>query len=159
MELNTKVIDVYDLIDKHLHISCHVTFWEHKFSNSILNKRRKEKKFFNSMESFPPYSSPIFINVSIDLISNFITLDVGTMISLGDSTMVGPNTTNLPANSFTAPPKSKMFVPCLSKRVRELNSYHCYKVLEPYSFREAHIDPLWQKVMSEELDAFTKTHT
>jgi hypothetical protein len=56
----------YNPISKWLHISRHVTFWEHRF--------------FNSMESFPSSpssSSPIFTNVSFDLLLETIDLDAG----------------------------------------------------------------------------------
>lgn len=92
----------YDIIDKHLCISRHVTFWEYKF--------------FNSMESFPPCSSPIFTNVFVDLFPNSINLDVGTMISPNDFKVVGPNTINSLVDSFATPHKSNLFVPCRSNR-------------------------------------------
>ena len=44
-----------------------------------------------------------------------------------------------------------------------LTDYHCSFALatlyEPYIYREAHINPLWQQAMNEELDALHKNHT
>ena len=50
-----------------------------------------------------------------------------------------------------------------STRVRSIPAhlldYHCYIALAPHTYREASIDPLWQIVMKEELDALSKNHT
>ena len=54
-----------------------------------------------------------------------------------------------------------------STRVRSIPAhlldYHCYTALatlhEPYTYREASTDPLWQIAMKEELDALSKNHT
>ena len=44
-----------------------------------------------------------------------------------------------------------------------LTNYHCSFALatlyEPHIYREAHIDPLWQQAMNEELDALHKRNT
>ena len=44
-----------------------------------------------------------------------------------------------------------------------LLDYHCYIAFstlhEPHTYCEASIDPLWQTVMKEELDALSKNHT
>ena len=44
-----------------------------------------------------------------------------------------------------------------------LTDYHCSFALatlyETHTYREAHIDPLWQQVMNEELDALHKNNT
>ena len=44
-----------------------------------------------------------------------------------------------------------------------LTDYHCSFALatlyEPHTYCEAHIDPLWQQAMNEELDALHKNHT
>jgi len=66
----------------------------------------------------------------------------------------------------TAPEPVQVSALHQSTRVRappsHLQDYHCYYALatlhEPHSYREASTDPLWQKVMSNELDALTKTH-
>ncbi|KAL0534566.1 hypothetical protein IC582_028857 [Cucumis melo] len=58
-------------------------------------------------------------------------------------------------------------LPRRSTRVREspihLQDYHCFSTIvalvEPTSYQEASTDPLWQKVMNDELQALEKTHT
>jgi hypothetical protein len=75
-----------------------------------------------------------------------------------DSTMDPPATSHTPEPSYE---------PRRSDRVRappaHLHDYHCFSVLatlhEPHFYREASADPLWQKAMSDELDALSKTHT
>ena len=57
--------------------------------------------------------------------------------------------------------------PCHLTRIRSilahLLDYHCYTAFatlhEPYTYREASTDPLWQIVMKEEFDALSKNHT
>ena len=56
---------------------------------------------------------------------------------------------------------------CRSTRVSippsYLTDYHCSFTLatlyEPYTYREAHTDPLWQQAMNEELDVLHKNNT
>ena len=44
-----------------------------------------------------------------------------------------------------------------------LLNYHCYSTLatlhEPYTYRKASTNPLWQIAIKEELDALSKNHT
>jgi hypothetical protein len=144
----------YDPISKRLCISQHVTFWEHRF--------------FSSMESFPssPSSySPVFTNVSFDLLPETTDLDVGMTSSPNDITTVDPNAPAPLVDPLTLEPD--IFVPRRSTWVTAFPShlcdYHCYSALatlhEPHSFREAHTNPLWQNAMSEELNVLSKTHT
>jgi hypothetical protein len=144
----------YDPISKRLHISRHVTFWEHRF--------------FSSMESFPSSpssSSPVFTNVSFDLLPKTTDLDAGMISSPDDITTVNPNAPAPPVDPPT--PDPDISVLRRSTRVTALPSYlhdyHCYSALatlhEPRSFREAHTNPLWQNAMSKELNALSKTHT
>ena len=144
----------YDPISKRLRISWHVTFWEHRF--------------FSSMEFFPPSSSnssPIFTNVSFDLLPNTTDLDAGMTSSPDDIPTVDPNA---PAPLVDPPTlEPGISVPRRSTRVKALPShlhdYHYYSALatlhEPHSFHEAHTNTLWYNAMSEELNALTKTHT
>jgi hypothetical protein len=119
----------YDPISKRLCISRHVTFWEHRF--------------FSSMESFPSSpssSSPIFTNVSFDLLPETTDLDAGMTSSPDDITMVDPNAPAPPVDPPTLEPD--ISVPRCSTRVTALPShlrdYHCYFALatlhEPHSF-------------------------
>jgi hypothetical protein len=53
-----------------------------------------EHRFLSRMESFPPSpfsSSPIFTNVSFDLLFETIDLDAAMTSSLNDITIVNPN--------------------------------------------------------------------
>ena len=119
----------YDLISKWLYISRHVTFWE--------------RRLFCSMESFPPSpssSSPVFTNVSFDLLPETINLDVGMTSSPDDITIVDPNAPAPPVDPPTLEPYNSVL--CRSTRVTALPShlrdYHCYSNLatlhEPHSF-------------------------
>jgi hypothetical protein len=144
----------YDLIARRLRISRHVEFWEHKM--------------FTSQMHFPYSSSvysPVFTDPSIALFpgssaNNSSSLDEPSTAAsdLPDST------TDPPATSHTLEPSHE---PRRSDRVRappaHLHDYHCFSILatlhEPHSYREASVDPLWQKAMSDELDALSKTHT
>jgi hypothetical protein len=57
--------------------------------------------------------------------------------------------------------------PRRSDRVRvppaHLHDYHCFSALatlhKPHSYREANANPFWQKAISDEIDALSKTHT
>ena len=44
-----------------------------------------------------------------------------------------------------------------------LTDYHCFFALatlyKPHTYREAHIEPLWQQVINEELDVLHKNNT
>jgi hypothetical protein len=144
----------YDHISKRLCISRHVTFWEHRF--------------FSTMESFPPIpssSSLIFTNVSFDLLPETTDLDEGMTSSPDDIPTINPNAPTPLIDPPTLEPD--ISVPCPSTQVQTFPSHlhdcHCYSTLatlhEPHSFHEAHTNHLWQNVMSEELNALTKSHT
>ena len=115
------------------------------------------------MESFPPSpssSSFVFTNVLLDLLLETTDLDVGMTSSSKDNTTVNPNASASPVDPPTLEPD--IFVPCRSTQVTaipsHLHDYHCYFALatlhEPLFFREAHTSPLWQNVMSEELNTY-----
>jgi hypothetical protein len=144
----------YDPISRQLCISWHVTFWDHRF--------------FSGKESFPPSpssSSPVFTNVSFDLLPNTIDLDARMTSSPGNITTIEPNAPAPPIDPPTL--ESNIFVPRHSTQVTtlhsHLNDYHCYSALvtlhKPHSFCEAHTNPLWQNAMSKELNSLSKTHT
>jgi hypothetical protein len=123
---------------------------------------------FTSQMHFPHSSSaysPIFTDPSIALFpgssaDNSSSLDEPSTAAsdLPDSS------TDPPAASHTPKPSHE---PRHSNRVRvppaHLHDYHCFSVLatlhEPHSYREASSYPLWQKAMSDELHALSKTHT
>jgi hypothetical protein len=118
------------------------------------------------MESFPPSpssSSPIFTNVSFDLLPETTDLDAGMTSSPDEITTVDPNALAPPIDPPTLEPD--ISVPRHSTRVKAIPShfhdYHYYSALatihELHSSHEAHNNLLWQNAMSEELNAYTKT--
>jgi hypothetical protein len=120
------------------------------------------------MESFPSNpssSSPIFTNISFDLLPETTNLDVGMTSSPDDIMMVDPKALAPPVDPPTL--ELDIYIPFRSTRVTTLPShlcdYHCYSALatlhEPHSFREAHTNPLWQNAMSKKLNTLSKTHT
>jgi hypothetical protein len=159
-DIEHKSYRCYDPIAKPLRISRHVTFWEHHF--------------FSSMESFPPSpssASPIFTDVSFDLLPEPTNLDAGTISSFD----LLPESTNLDAGTISSsddfltsdsnlpdppadPPNTSSETPHFSPRrstwvktlLTHLCDYHCFSTIatlhEPHSFREARTDPLWQKL-------------
>jgi hypothetical protein len=141
----------YDPIAKCLCIS-HVTFWEHRF--------------FSGMQSFPPNPSSaslIFTDISFDLLSEPSNLDAGTISSSDDLLIGGTNLPNPPttySETHLSSPRHSTWVKTLPTHLRD---FHCFSVIatlhESHSFHEASTDPLWQKGMSEELFALSKTHT
>jgi hypothetical protein len=87
--------------------------------------------------------------------------------SFGSSSDVTPHSSPespTPAPSEDPTPATTL---CRSSRVTSLPShlcdFHCYTVLatlhEPHSYREASFKPLWQAVMTEELDTLSRNHT
>jgi hypothetical protein len=144
----------YDPIARRLRISRHVEFREHKI--------------FTSQMHFP-YSfsvySPVFTDPSIALFPGSSADNSSSLDEPSTAASDFPDsTTDPPATSHTPEPSHE---PRRSDRVRappaHLHDYHCFSVLaslhEPHSYREASADPLWQKAMSDELDALSKTHT
>ncbi|GLT68109.1 hypothetical protein SLA2020_403680 [Shorea laevis] len=122
------------------------------------------------MKSFSPSpacSSPIFIDVSFDLLPEPTDLDVGIKSSPDDFLTDGSDASDPPIDPSTTPHEPELSGPHRSTRVKALPShfhdYHCYFVIatlhEPHSFREASTDLLWQQAMSKELTALSKTHT
>jgi hypothetical protein len=124
----------YDPIAKHLCISHHVTFWEHRF--------------FSGVESFPLSSfgaSPIFTNVSFDLLPKPTNLDVGIISSSDDFLTGNSNLLDPPADPPTTFSKTHHSSPRHLTRVKtiptHLRDYHCFFAIdslhEPHSFRKA----------------------
>ena len=77
---------------------------------------------------------------------------------------------DLPVLDLVAPPSPESpIVPELHHSTQVsipppyLTDYHCSFTLatlyEPHTYRKAHIDPLWQQAMNEELDTLHKNHT
>jgi len=113
-------------------------FWEHRF--------------FSGMESFPPSPSgdtPIFTDVSFDLLSEPNNLDARTISSFDDFLTGDFNLPDPPTDSSITPSETNHSSPRHSTRVKTLPNYLC----------KARTDLLWQKAMSKELPALSKTHT
>ncbi|KAA8517060.1 hypothetical protein F0562_017122 [Nyssa sinensis] len=154
--LTQKGYRCYDPIAKRLRISRHVEFWEHKM--------------FTSISPFPQSSisyAPIFTDPSIALFP-----DSSAEMPSSSDVPSSPVSESSDTSADTLDPSTTsepIQVPALrqSTRVRahpsHLQDFHCYYALatlhEPHSYREASADPLWQKAMSDELEALTKTHT
>ena len=142
----------WDPLSNRLRISRHVTFWEH----TMFSRLSSFHTSFSSPQSF-------FTNTSVDLFPlSEPTLDT----ELAQSS---PATANLdPPSVSDDVPESPPATPLRrSTRVREppphLTDYHCFSTIvslvEPTSYQEASINPVWQKAMDEELQALEKTHT
>ena len=143
----------YDPITQRLRVSRHVQFWEHKF--------------FTSMSPFPNTSSSlssIFFYSSIDI---SFDSDVGVDSSLSDHSAPVPSESGTSPDPVITPDSTPTPDIRRTTRVRappsHLNDFHCFSAIatlhEPHSYREASSDPLWQKAMSDELQALHKTGT
>ena len=86
-----------------------------------------------------------------------------------DSSPVLSPVYDLPVLDPVAPPSHQSLIGpelCCSTQVSihppYLTDYHCSFALatfyEPYTYRKAHTDPLWQQAINEELDALYKNH-
>jgi hypothetical protein len=109
--------------------------------------------------------SLVFIDPSIALFLGSSTDNSSSLDEPSTAASDFPNSTTDPSTASHPPEPSHE--PRHFDRVRappaHLHDYHCFSVLatlhEPHSYREASANPLWQKAMSDELDAFSKTHT
>jgi hypothetical protein len=125
---------------------------------------------FTSISPFPQSSSSyalIFTDPSITLVPDSSAKMLSSSDAPSSTVPESPDTSaDTPAPSTALEPVQ---VPTLhqSTRVRappsHLQDYHCCYALatlpKPHSYRKASINLLWQKAMSDELDALTKTHT
>ena len=90
--------------------------------------------------------------------------------SLDDSSPVLSLAYDPPVLDLMAPPSPESLIgPKLRHSTRVnihppyLTDYHCFFALvtlyEPYIYRKAHTNPLWQQAINEELNALHKNHT
>ena len=118
----------------------------------------------------PSSGSPIFTNLFLLLYPEFMEDSSTSATSPNDSSSVLSLTHDLPILDLVAPPSPKPLIGpdhrCstqVSIPPSYLTDYHCYFALatlyESHTYREAHIDPLWQQTMNEELDTLHKDHT
>ncbi|TYK14661.1 Retrovirus-related Pol polyprotein from transposon TNT 1-94 [Cucumis melo var. makuwa] len=121
---------------------------------------------FSCLSSFhASFSSPpsFFTDTSIDL----FPLSKSTPDNELDQSVPTSATSDQSSISDGNPDPPSDTPPRRSTRVREppihLQDYHCFSTIvsfiEPTSYQEASIDPLWQKAMNDELQALEKTHT
>ena len=149
----------YDPISHCLRVSYYVKFWEHRP--------------FTSLQQFPASSSsesPIFTDLFLPLYPELMEDSSTSAASLDNSSSILSWTYDPPVLDPVAPPSLESPVSpelCHSTRISILPlyliDYHCSFTLatlyEPHTYHEAHIDPLWQQAMNEELDALHKNHT
>ena len=126
-----------------------------------------------SLQQFPVSSSsesPIFTDLFLLLYPKFVEDSSTSATSPENSSPVLSPTHDPPILNLVAPLSPEPLVgPDLrcSTRVSVpppyLTNYHCSFALatlyEPHTYHEAHIDPLWQQAMFEELDVLHKNHT
>jgi hypothetical protein len=157
-----KIVAAMTPLPRRLQISCHMEFWEHKM--------------FNSQMHFPHSSSaysPVFTDPSIIL---FLGSSADNSSSLDEPSTVAsnfPDSTMDPLIASHTPEPTHE--PRRSDRVKAPPAHlHDYLLLfsffflfffsilatlhKPHSYCEANADPFWQKAMSDELDALSKTH-
>ena len=126
-----------------------------------------------SLQQFPtsPSSkSPIFTDLFLPLYPE-LAEDSSTLAASPNSLfLVLSSAYDLPVFDLGAPPSPKSLVSPELRRSTQvsipppyLTDYHCSFTLatlyEPHTYRKAHIDPLWQQAINEELDALHKNHT
>ncbi|KAI3748828.1 hypothetical protein L6452_12207 [Arctium lappa] len=163
-----------------LHISRHVTFWEHVPFSSI-------SKFRES----PTFTTPFFTDVSVSLDSlqsdiilpppvvppqsEFASLSESPAAQPASSSFHDQYQTSAPSAQPTSEVPAESLAPGMSQSqnvrrsdgVRQvpshLRDYHVYATLlsnhEPTSYKEASSNPDWQKAMDEELQALDKAQT
>ena len=114
--------------------------------------------------------SPIFTDLFLPLYPKLVEDSSTSAASPDNSSLIlspayNPPVLDLMAPPFPEPPISPEL--CRSTQVSipppYLTNYHCSFALatlyEPHIYREAHIDPFWQQIINEELDALHKNHT
>uniref|UniRef100_A0A2N9HVC5 CCHC-type domain-containing protein n=1 Tax=Fagus sylvatica TaxID=28930 RepID=A0A2N9HVC5_FAGSY len=133
----------WDPISQRLRISRHVVFWEHTT--------------FNFLSKFKTCSTPsFFTNPSLPLFPYAISPTDFLVSPLAPPLAVDPvldQTLDLP---LAAPPADS---PGFTPRTYTARGSSVLSLHEPYTYREACTNPLWQQVMTEELQALEKTHT
>uniref|UniRef100_A0A2N9J0X6 Integrase catalytic domain-containing protein n=1 Tax=Fagus sylvatica TaxID=28930 RepID=A0A2N9J0X6_FAGSY len=161
----------WDPISQRLRISRHVVFWEHTMFNSLSKFTTCFTPSFFTNPSLPLFpispadspASPLAPPLAVDPV-----LD-----QTPDLPLAAPPADSPASPQQLAPPVDPVTdqTPLLplrrSDRVRappaHLRDYSCFSAVlslhEPHTYREACTNPLWQQVMTEELQALEKTHT
>ena len=151
----------YDPISKHLHVSRHVVFWEHKMFYqlpyvpvSVIPSIDPLPDLFpeespTSLSESPPSITDVPSHASDELPAPIINLSTDTAPTVD------------PAGPFDSHALRRFhWVTTLPSHLRD---FHCFSALaslqEPQTFHEASYNPLWHQAMKEELDALHKTGT
>jgi hypothetical protein len=159
------VYQCYDPVAKHLRVSRHVVFWEHKIfyslpSFSAGNSDSQADPLPNLFPEIPSLSAESVNPISNESPSTDPSFDVSpTTDPTFDESPLSAPAANLVNTTVPEPHRSHRVSPLPS----HLLDFHCFSTFatlhEPHIFREASSDPLWQQTMKEELDALLKTST
>jgi hypothetical protein len=163
--LEEKGYQCYDPVAKHLRVSRHVVFWEHKmfYSLPLFSAGNSDSQADPLSNLFPEIPSP-----STESVNPISDESPPTDPSSDESPTANPTFDESPlfapaANpvNTTAPePRRSHRVSTLPSHLRDFHYFSAFATLhEPHTFREASSDPLWQQAMKEELDALLKTGT
>ncbi|CAL5380597.1 unnamed protein product [Camellia sinensis] len=166
----------WDPLSQRLRISRHVIFWEHKMFSSLSLFRLSvpspslfftdpSTDLFSDELTSPPLPAPL--ESSAELTPPPLTTAVPSGLSHApapsDGPALAPSGSSPPGESLPlAPPAStrphRVIQP--STRLRDfIVGSTAFSTYEPTSYREARSNPLWQQVMTDELQALDKTHT
>uniref|UniRef100_A0A2N9HZ71 CCHC-type domain-containing protein n=2 Tax=Fagus sylvatica TaxID=28930 RepID=A0A2N9HZ71_FAGSY len=161
----------WDPISQRLRISRHVVFWEHTMFNSLSKFTTCSTPSFFTNPSLPLFpispadspTSPLAPPLAVDPV-----LDQTPDLPLAAPPADSPASPQEPAPPVDPVTDQPPLLPLRrSDRVRappaHLRDYSCFSAVlslhEPHTYREACTNPLWQQVMTEELQALEKTHT
>ena len=159
--IGQKGYSCYDPISKHLHVSRHVVFWEHKMFYQLPHVPVSlipsidplldlfPKEFPTSLSESPPSITDVPSHASDELPTSIIDVPTDTAPTVD------------PAGPFHSHAlRRSRWVTTLPSHLRD---FHCFSALaslqEPHTFHEASSNPLWQQTMKEEFDALDKTRT
>ena len=151
----------YDPIRKHLRVSRHVVFWEHKMFYqlphvpvSLIPSIDPLPDLFleespTSLSKSPPFITDVPSHASNELHVPIIDVPIDTALTVDP---VGPSDSHALHCSHR--------VTTLPSHLRDFHSFYALaSLLEPQTFHEASSNPLWKQAMKEELDALHKTGT
>ena len=142
--MSQKGFRCYDPISRHLRVSRHVEFWEHRP--------------FTSLQQFPTSSSlesPIFTDLFLPLYPKLVEDSSTSAASPDDSSPVLAPAYDTPVLDPVTPPSPESLIgpelrsyTWVSIPPPYLTDYHCSFALstlyEPHTYRETHTDSLWQ---------------
>lgn len=169
--INHKGYRCWDPVSQRLRISRHVVFWEHKMFSSLsgFHLSKTESPYFTNLglPLFPEAIETPMEVPSTTLEENSLSAEESFLDAPIDFQSASSELENSSNAGHTSSASSTMPTVRRSSRVSHqpayLQDYHCYSAIatvhEPRTFKEARLDPDWQKAMQEELEALQKTHT